>query len=92
MLGTLSYLGVMCFIPLMINDKDEFVLFHARQGLILWGWSVLAGFIMLVPGIGTQLANISWVMVMVFSALGILSVIFQKAWKMPFVHKLSQAF
>ena len=34
-LGGLSYLGVLCFIPLMASDKNEFVLFHARQGLVL---------------------------------------------------------
>ncbi len=90
-LGVLSYLGVLCFIPLMASDKDEFVLFHARQGLVLWGWSVLAGISLLVPGIGTTFFAISAMIVIVLSIVGIVSVTMRKAWKLPLVHSLSKA-
>ncbi len=90
-LGVLSYLGVLCFIPLMASDKDEFVLFHARQGLVLWGWAVLAGISLLVPGIGSAFFTISSVAVIVLSIAGIISVSMRKAWKLPLVHSLSKA-
>jgi uncharacterized membrane protein len=90
-LGALSYLGALCFIPLMISDNDEFVLFHARQGLILWGWSVLAGLSLFLPGIGKPFFAISSIIVLVLSVAGIASVAMRKAWKLPLVYSLSKA-
>ena len=90
-LGGLSYLGVLCFIPLMASDKNEFVLFHARQGLVLWGWAVLAGVTIFIPGIGTMFFTISSILVIVLSIAGIVSVVMRKAWKLPIVHTLSRA-
>ncbi|HJP54324.1 MAG TPA: hypothetical protein QF556_06460, partial [Rhodospirillales bacterium] len=54
-LGAMSYLGILCFVPLMMNDDDEFIYFHAKQGLVIWIWSVLAVFAFPFPGIGKWL-------------------------------------
>ena len=84
-------MGVLCFIPLMASDKNEFVLFYARQGLVLWGWAVLAGVSLLIPGIGTAFFTISSVAVIVLSIAGIFSVTMRKAWKLPLVCNLLKA-
>ena len=34
--GVLSYLGILCLIPLLAKKDDEFVHFHAKQGLVLF--------------------------------------------------------
>lgn len=91
LLGILSYLGTLCFVPLMVGDKDEFILFHARQGLILWGWSVLAGLSLLIPGVGMPIFAVSIPLVLAFSLIGMVSVSCRKAWKLPVIYKLSQA-
>lgn len=90
-LGALSYLGVLCFIPLMSTERDEFVSFHARQGLVLWGWSVLAGLMLFVPGIGKLIFSTSVTIVVLLSIAGILAVAMRKAWKLPIVYSLSKA-
>ena len=32
----ISYIGILCLVPILTKEKDEFVLFHAKQGLILF--------------------------------------------------------
>ncbi len=44
MMAALSYMGILCFVPLLTNREDEYVHFHAKQGLVLWMWAVIAMF------------------------------------------------
>ncbi len=34
--GFLSYLSLLCIVPLLMKRESDFVLFHAKQGLILF--------------------------------------------------------
>lgn len=85
----MSYLGILCFVPLLMNRNEEYVLFHAKQGLVLWAWAVLAMFTLHIPGIGEWLFAISSMTVAVLSVAGLLSVAFRRAWKLPLVGYLS---
>ncbi len=91
LLGLLSYLGTLCFVPLMVKDTDEFILFHARQGLVLWGWSVLAGLSLLIPGVGIPFFAVSLPLVTLLSVTGMISVVLRRAWKLPVIYRLAQA-
>lgn len=88
-MGAMSYLGILCFVPLMMNDGDEFVYFHAKQGLVLWIWSVVALFALYVPGIGKAFFNTSATVVLVLSVIGLISVLLKKAWKLPLIHGIA---
>ena len=87
-LGVLSYLGVLCFIPLMASN-DEYIRFHAMQGLVLWGVSVGAVVMLFIPGIGMAIFSYLMFAVFVLSMIGIVSVILKRAWKLPFVYWLA---
>ncbi|MDQ6991946.1 MAG: hypothetical protein Q9M31_00590 [Mariprofundus sp.] len=88
-LALMSYLGVLCIVPLLMNRDDHYVNFHARQGLILWVWSVLAFLALHLPFLGKWFSSMSLMMVLVFSAIGIVSVLLRKAWRIPFIYSLS---
>ena len=90
-MAALSYLGILCFIPLIMNKDDEFVLFHSKQGVILWGWSVFALLSMELPGIGKWFFSISSMAILIFSIIGLISVAFRRAWKLPLVSDLAQS-
>ena len=88
-MATLSYLGILCIVPLLRNTDDEFVYFHARQGLVIWIWSVLAIVALLIPGIGRAVFQASLLAVVIYSFIGIIAVMLNRAWKLPFVYSLS---
>jgi uncharacterized membrane protein len=84
-LAMLSYLGILCLVPMLVNTEDEYVNFHARQGLFLWMWGVLAIFGLYLPVVGRLFFSISAILIVLFSLIGILSVMLTKAWKFPFI-------
>ncbi|MBF0359069.1 MAG: hypothetical protein HQL70_10720 [Magnetococcales bacterium] len=82
-----SYLSILCLVPLMFNPKeDEYVHFHARQGVVLWIWGVIAIFSLYIPVIGSFFFSFSVVVITVFAALGAVSVLMGRAWKLPVIH------
>ena len=89
-MAAFSYLGILCFVPLLLNRDDEFVQFHARQGLVLWMWGVLAIFALSLPGIGKWFFSFSGMGIMAFSALGLVSVLLQRAWRLPLIHVVAE--
>ncbi len=84
-MALMSYLGVLCLVPLVLNRKEEFVRFHARQGLILWMWEVLAIFSLFIPVIGHAFFTISFFVCGMCSLMGILQVLANKSWKFPVI-------
>jgi uncharacterized membrane protein len=88
-LAILSYLGILCFVPLLRNKDDEFVHFHAKQGLIIWMWSVLAIFAIYLPGIGTWFFSFSTMAVVILSVIGVISASLNRAWKLPLIYSIS---
>ena len=43
--GILSYISILCLIPLFAKKDDSFIYFHAKQGLVLFGFEVVASII-----------------------------------------------
>ena len=84
-LAGISYLGVLCFASLIVAREDGFVQFHARQGLVIWMSSMFALLVLHVPVVGEWVFGTVSMVVLVYSALGIASVLFQRAWKLPLV-------
>ena len=88
-MGILSYMGVLCLVPLITNRDDEFIHFHAKQGLVIWMWSVLAIMALYVPGLGNFFFSSSAMLIVLASVIGIVSVLFSRAWKLPVIHNIS---
>ncbi|MBF0357290.1 MAG: hypothetical protein HQL70_01710 [Magnetococcales bacterium] len=84
-LSLLSYLGVLCLVPLIFNKDDEYVHFHARQGLVLWIWGVLAIFSLHIPVVGAFFFSFSVLAIALFAVIGIISVLLTRAWRLPVV-------
>ncbi len=88
-MAALSYLGVLCLVPLLLNREDAYVAFHARQGTVLWIWTVLSFFALYLPVVGVYLASTSTFLVLAASGYGLLSVLFHQCWKIPGIFALA---
>jgi uncharacterized membrane protein len=86
----LAYLGVLCFVPLLTQKQNRFIMFHARQGLALFivevaAW-VLRMFFWHVAYIGwifSLALNAAGIACFVLSIVGIVQALQGKEWKMP---------
>lgn len=77
--GALSYLWILFLIPLIFKHDNEFVQFHAKQGMVLFVcWSV--GWLFFgLPLIGVLL----FITIIILSAIGIISALQGRYWEMP---------
>ena len=89
-MAAMSYLGILALVPLIVNRRDPYVAFHARQGLVLWIWEVLAVFSLSLPGIGKILFQTSSLLCFLLSVVGLVSVLLGRAWKFPVVGQWAQ--
>lgn len=81
-LAALSYAWLISVVMLVVKRKDEYVLFHARQGVVLF----VGSFFGFIPLIGWIVAIASWIGMVV----GFVMAWQGKRYELPFVHKLSQ--
>jgi len=73
----MSYLWILCFLPLIFRKKNKFARFHAKQGLVLF----LISFLIWIPIFGLLVLFV----VMIFSIWGIFNVLGGKQIKLPLI-------
>lgn len=98
-MAILAYLGPLCLIPLLTGEKDEFVKFHVKQGLVLligeaiiW---VVFGFILGSMtwtwytwgtwGMIAMIQNLAYLFLGILSVVGIVNVINGQQKELPVV-------
>ncbi|MFA5169051.1 MAG: hypothetical protein WC530_11045 [Candidatus Omnitrophota bacterium] len=91
-MALISYLGILSLVPYLAQEKDEFVKFHARQGLVLFIGEVASWMLLAIPFLGFFAANILSLAWVVLSVLGIINVIGNKKEKLPVIGDLADKF
>ena len=86
--AALSYIWVLCLVPLLTKKRSKFAQFHAKQGLILFIAEIVGVFVFWIPLIGWALG----VALLVVSIMGVLKTLNGEWWKIPYVYDLSKKF
>ncbi|MBT4857181.1 DUF4870 domain-containing protein [Candidatus Uhrbacteria bacterium] len=86
-MAALSYVFVLCFVPLLLSKNSPYVQFHAKQGLVLFiaevAVMIIATIFVFIPIIG-WLANIAmYLFVVVMAIMGFINALGGKKWVMP---------
>ncbi|MBF0283537.1 MAG: hypothetical protein HQL51_03665 [Magnetococcales bacterium] len=90
-MALLSYMSVLCLIPLIFDHNEPFVRFHARQGVVLWIWSVLAMFSLHLPILGGYIFSVSALLIGALSLFGVVAVLMAKRWRLPLIDRVAGA-
>ncbi|MBT4209478.1 MAG: hypothetical protein HOE19_00990 [Candidatus Komeilibacteria bacterium] len=85
-MAALSYVWVLCFIPLFLKRKSKFAQFHAKQGLLLFGVEILGSWFFPIPIIGWALGLV----VMLLAILGVVNALSGNLWEMPFLGRYAK--
>ena len=87
LIAALSYIWILCLVPLLLKRDSKFAQFHAKQGLILFIIEVFASFfLMWLPVIG-QLVALALLIISVVSFVKALS---GEWWKIPYLYEWSK--
>lgn len=101
--AALSYISILFVIPLILKHDDEYVYFHARQGMVLFLAEVVAWFVLfmlesfmvaLAPratlNLVGMLGNLAWLLFVIVSIIGIYFALAGKKWNMPLLGKIAK--
>ncbi|NQT49672.1 DUF4870 domain-containing protein [Candidatus Kuenenbacteria bacterium] len=89
-LAALSYLGILCLIPILLKRDDKFVTFHAKQGLVLFFAEIIVWFVNIIPILGQMVWILASFVFLAVSIVGIVRVWQGEYWKIPFLHKYTK--
>lgn len=85
-LALLSYLFVLCIVPLLLKKDDDFVIFHGKQGLVLFVCEV-GVFILSIPF--PWLKDVGTFILGIMSFFGIITVLQGKQTRLPVVAEIA---
>ncbi|MFH1173193.1 MAG: DUF4870 domain-containing protein [bacterium] len=86
-LAAISYVFILCLIPLLGKKDSDYVQFHAKQGLVLViGWFVI-WVILIIPVLGWLVNFFGTIILIILSIMGIVNALAGKKWVMPFLGK-----
>jgi fumarate reductase subunit D len=86
MFAALSYVWVLCLIPVFFGKKRPFVEFHARQGLVLLILWLVVSLLSWVPIVG-QLAVL---VLLIVSIIGVVKTMKGEEWEIPVLGKYAR--
>ncbi|HPC31286.1 MAG TPA: DUF4870 domain-containing protein [Candidatus Paceibacterota bacterium] len=99
--GILSYISLLCLIPLFTKKDNDFVYFHAKQGLVLFIteiiWYVITSIVsalflqnIVVLSIWGVIATLVELGLVILVILGIVNVVQNKKKELPLIGKFSE--
>ncbi len=89
-MGVLAYIGPLVLIPFLVEKKDEFVKFHTKQGLVLFGIEIVIMVVsrMMFLWMLSPLLNLA---ALVLSVIGIINVVQKQKKELPLVGSLANS-
>ncbi|MBU0769334.1 MAG: hypothetical protein KJ687_09610 [Proteobacteria bacterium] len=81
--AVLSYLWILCFIPLLFKKENKFALFHAKQGLVLFICEIALWIVGIIPVLGWLISIVGSLICGIFALIGIIQALMGNEWKMP---------
>ena len=87
--AVLAYLGFLCIIPLVVKKRDPFVLFHIKQGLVIFIAAVVSFVVSIIPGIGHILGLAGLSVCVICALFGIFQSLRGTRVAIPFVARLA---
>lgn len=82
LMAALSYCWVVSIVMMIIKKEDKFVMFHAKQGLVLF----IASFIGVIPFLGWVI----WIVVVVLMIIGFIKALSGERYKIPVIGDLAE--
>lgn len=86
-IAAISYLGVLCLVPLLLKKDDAYAQHHGKQGLVLLICWVAVWMISIIPILGWFIGLFAGIALLILSIVGILKALAGEKWVMPVIGK-----
>ncbi|MFO7807272.1 MAG: hypothetical protein R6V40_02500 [Candidatus Moraniibacteriota bacterium] len=85
-IAALSYVWILCLVPLLGKRDSKFAQFHAKQGLVLFAIEIIGGLFFWFPILG----QILFLALVVISLMGIIKTLNGDWWEIPYIYDWSK--
>ena len=85
-IAALSYVWILCLVPLLGERNSKFAQFHAKQGLVLFIIEIIGSLVFWFPFFG-QLLMLA---IAVVAVMGIIKALNGEWWKIPHIYEWSK--
>ncbi|HPA25955.1 MAG TPA: hypothetical protein PLK76_04325 [bacterium] len=87
-MAALSYFWILFLLPLLLKKNNPFCQHHAKQGLVLFIFSLVISVLGGIPILGWLIIMpLGWIAVVLLALMGIVNALQGKLWLMPFLGK-----
>ena len=89
-IAALSYIWILCLIPLLLKKNSPYSQFHAKQGLtILIAWVIIL-IVGIIPIIGWIIWFFGMIIIILISIAGVIKTLNSESWQIPFIYEWSE--
>ncbi len=90
-IAAIGYIWILFLIPMFLKKESEFCQHHAKQGLVLFVFSIIIAILGSIPVFGWFIiAPIGAVITIVLMLLGIVNALRNSMWEMPYLGKYAK--
>ena len=87
-LSVVAYIGILVLIPIFLANNNEFIRFHANQGLVLLIAGIAVNVVACIPLVGWIVGLVGGIFCFVAMIIGIVNAVGGKAKELPLIGKL----
>ncbi len=87
--AVISYVGFLCVVSLLLKKDNEFVLFHAKQGLVLFVAEAVVFVVSVIPLLGWLLGILGFLCFSALSVWGVIEALKGNVFRLPLVSDIA---
>lgn len=88
----LSYIGILCLVPLLAKKDSKYAQYHAKQGLVLFIAELITWILVAIPVLGWIIYIVGMITWVVLAITGITNVVGGKCKELPLLGKFAAKF
>jgi fumarate reductase subunit D len=85
-----SYFWVLAFVPYFLKRRNEFVFFHAKQGVVLFITEIILIFLSCIPIVGQLISLLGSIFCFYLSLRAMISGLKGEKWILPLIGKYTR--
>ncbi len=73
LIAAIGYLGLLCFVPLLLKPDSDYAQFHGKQGLSIFIVEVVIAIVGIIPVLGWLISMVGFIVCALASVYGIIN-------------------
>jgi len=91
-IAAIGYIGILFLIPLLAAKNSPFAQYHAKQGLVLFIFSIIVSAVSVIPFLGWAVGSIGGILTLILLIMGIVNALGGQMKPLPIIGSYAEKF